>query len=319
MGRVACYRRTARVCSMHVTLRQLSVFEAVARRLSITRAAEELHLSQPAVSMQVRQLEEAVGLPLLERIGKRLFLTEAGRTMQRTSRGVAEQLSEAQQLIDDLKGTEGGRLHITVATTVNYFAARLLSQFCKRYPRVRVSLDVTNRETLLSRLEANETDIVLMGQPPEGLDLVAEPFMDNPLVVIAPPDHRLAGRSRIPLACLADETFLIREKGSGTRGAMERFFSEHGLPLTRTIEMTGNEAIKQSVEAGLGLGIVSVHTVELELAVARLTTLDVQSFPIARRWYVVHRRGKRLLAAARAFRQFVLDEAGVAGGPLRPS
>lgn len=294
---------------MNVTLRQLQVFEAVARHLSFTRAAEELYLTQPAVSMQVKQLEGAVGLPLFEQLGKRIHLTEAGRAMQRYSRVVAEQLREAQQVIEELKGIEGGRLQITVASTVNYFATRLLSAFCQRYKGVHVSLDVTNRENLLRQLETNETDIVLMGQPPEELDAVAEPFMDNPLVVIAPPDHPLTHRRKIPLSELRHETFLMRERGSGTRMAMERFFSEKGIKPSSSIEMTSNEAIKQSVEAGLGLGIVSAHTVELELEVERLKILDVESFPIMRRWYVVHRRGKRLSAAATAFKDFVLREA----------
>jgi DNA-binding transcriptional LysR family regulator len=294
---------------MNLTLRQLEVFEAVARHLSFTRAAEELYLTQPAVSMQVKQLEGAVGLALYEQLGKKIHLTEAGRAMHRYSRTIAEQLREAQQLIEELKGIEGGRLRITVATTVNYFATRLLSTFCQRYKGVRVSLDVTNREHLLRQLEANETDIALMGQPPGDLDAVAEPFMDNPLVVIAAPNHALARERRIPLKRLQQETFLMRERGSGTRMAMERFLAEHGITPSSGVEMTSNEAIKQSVEAGLGLGIVSAHTLELELEVGRLKVLDVESFPIMRRWYVVYRKGKRLSAAATAFRQFVLSEA----------
>jgi LysR family transcriptional regulator, low CO2-responsive transcriptional regulator len=294
---------------MNLTLRQLQVFEAVARHLSFTRAAEELYLTQPAVSMQVKQLEGAVGLPLFEQLGKKIHLTEAGQAMHRYSRTIAEQLREAQQLIEELKGIEGGRLRITVATTVNYFATRLLSAFCQRYKGVRVSLDVTNREHLLRQLETNETDIVLMGQPPADLDVVAEPFMDNPLVIIAPPNHALARQRGIPLKRLQQEIFLMRERGSGTRMAMERFFAEHGITPSSSIKMTSNEAIKQSVEAGLGLGIVSAHTLELELEVGRLKVLDVESFPIMRRWYVVHRRGKRLSAVARAFKDFVLKEA----------
>lgn len=294
---------------MNLTLRQLEVFEAVARHLSFTRAAEELYLTQPAVSMQVKQLEGVVGLPLYEQLGKKIHLTEAGRAMHRYSHAIGEQLREAQQLIEELKGIEGGRLRITVATTVNYFATRLLSTFCQRYKGVRVILHVTNREHLLRQLETNETDIALMGQPPADLDAVAEPFMDNPLVVIAAPDHALARERRIPLKRLQQETFLMRERGSGTRMAMERFLAEHGIKPSSSIEMTSNEAIKQSVEAGLGLGIVSAHTLELELEVGRLKVLNVESFPIMRRWYVVYRKGKRLSAAATAFRQFVLSEA----------
>jgi DNA-binding transcriptional LysR family regulator len=291
---------------MNVTFRQLKVFEAVARRLSFTRAAEELHLTQPAVSMQVKQMEGAIGLPLFEQIGRRIHLTEAGEVMHRYSRLIAEDLAEAGQAMEELKGIEGGRLRITVASTVNYFATRLLSDFCRQHPGVRVILDVTNRERLLATLEENETDIALMGKPPDTLDVDAQPFMENPLVVIAAPDHELARRRRISLSRLREETFLMREQGSGTRMAMERFFREKDVALLSTIEMTSNEAIKQSVQAGLGLGIVSAHTVELEIEVGRLVILKVDSFPIRRRWYLVHRKGKRLSAAAAAFKEFVL-------------
>ncbi len=294
---------------MRLTVRQLQVFECVARQRSFTRAAHELHLSQPAVSMQVKQLENTVGLPLFEQLGKQIHLTEAGEVVLGLSRRIDGELREAMEAIEAIKGVESGRLRIAVATTVNYFAARLLSRFCSQYPRVRVSLDVTNRQAVLRRLEENSADIVLMGQPPAGLDVEAEPFMDNPLVVIAPPNHSLVGRRRVPLAALARETFLIREPGSGTRSAMERFFADKGIAPRISVEMTSNEAIKQSVEAGLGLGVVSNHTVELECAAGRLKVLNVQSFPIKRKWYVGYRRGKHLSGAAKAFREFVLNEA----------
>jgi DNA-binding transcriptional LysR family regulator len=208
--------------------------------------------------------------------------------------------------MEELKGIDGGRLLVSVATTVNYFASRLLSGFCAAHPGVRVSLDVTNRESLLRQLDENQTDIVLMGKPPEGLEVTAEPFMDNPLVVIASPRHPLCERRKISLAQLNEETFLMREAGSGTRMAIERFFAENDIRPSGSIEMTSNEAIKQSVQAGLGLGIVSAHTVELEVEVGRLTILDVASFPIMRRWYLVQRKRKRLSATAEAFKEFVL-------------
>jgi DNA-binding transcriptional LysR family regulator len=295
---------------VHITLRQLSVFHAVARHRSFTRAAEELHLSQPAVSMQVKQLEENVGLPLFEHLGKKIYLTEAGSEMFRCSRAIAQQLAETEESIAELKGVERGQLAVAVASTVNYFAPRLLAGFSQRYPGVRISLSVTNREGLLKRLDGNETDVVLMGQPPAQRELVAEPFMLNPLVVIAPPDHPLTRAQGIPLTRLQTETFLLRERGSGTRIAMERFFAEEGISPYTGMEMNTNEAIKQGVEAGLGLGIVSLHTVALELEMRRLAVLHVEAFPIERQWYVVHRQGKRLSRAAQAFRSYVLSEAG---------
>lgn len=294
---------------MHLTLRQLTVFEAVARHLNYTRAADEMYLSQPAVSMQIRQLEDAVGLPLFERLGRKIHLTEAGRELYYYAQAIDRQLKEAEEVLAALKGLNKGRLAVSVASTANYFATRLLAAFKREFEGVAVSLDVTNRRTLLRQLEHNEVDLVIMGRPPEDADLVAEPFMDNPLVVIAPAGHPLAGQCDIPMARLADEPFVVRERGSGTRIAMEKSFAEQGRSLKTGMEMTSNEAIKQAVEAGLGLGIVSLHTLELELATGRLAVLDVEGFPIMRQWHVVHRREKRLSPIAVAFRDFVFREA----------
>jgi len=293
---------------MHITIRQLQVFEAVARQLSYTRAAEELHLTQPAVSMQVKQLESSVGLSLFEQLGKRVFMTQAGETMLRHAQTIMRHLATAREEMDELKGVDSGRLRIAVASTVNYFATRLLATFARLHPSVQITLDVTNRETLLQKLEDNQPDIVLMGKPPKDLDLDADAFMDNPLIMIARPDHPLSKHRSIALKELNEETFVVRESGSGTRIAMERFFDQKSFAPSATIEMTGNETIKQSVDAGLGLAIVSVHTVELELTLERLIRLDIRGMPIMRRWYVGHRRGKRLSPTAQAFRQFVLDE-----------
>ena len=295
---------------MNVTFRQLKVFEAVARNLSYTRAAKELYLSQPAVSMQVKQLEENAGLPLLEQIGKKVFLTEAGQEMRHYARSVANELQEVGEIMKRLKGLESGRLEVTVATTANAFATRMLSKFNKMYEGSTVSLDVTNRESLLQQLADNEKDIAIMGRPPEDADLVIEPFADNPLVVVAAPDHPLVSKQPIPLYMLQDQTFVVREKGSGTRTAMERFFEEHNLSITSSMEMNENEAIKQAVQAGMGLGVVSTHTIELELETNRLVILDVEDFPIMRHWYLVHRKEKRLSPITQAFKDFVLKEGG---------
>lgn len=295
---------------MHLTLRQLKVFESVARHLSYTQAANELHLTQPAVSMQVKQLEESVGLPLFEQMGKKIYLTEAGQEMKYYSREISRQLVELDEVIEGLKGVERGHLSISVASTANNFGTRLLAAFTKKYPGTSFSLDVTNRETLLRQLENNEKDLVIMGRPPEDMGLTVESFMDNPLVVIAPPGHPLAKEKSIPLSRLQDEIFVVREAGSGTFIAMERFFNNHGVRLNTGMEMTSNEAIKQSVEAGLGLGIVSIHTLELELEAERLVVLDIENLPILRHWYVVHRQGKRLSPVANVFKDFVLKESG---------
>ncbi|MFM2005593.1 MAG: hypothetical protein RLZZ09_1248 [Pseudomonadota bacterium] len=294
---------------MNITLRQLKVFERVAKRLSFTRAAEELFLTQPAVSMQIKQFEEAVGLPLFERLGKKIYLTQAGAELYQLSRNIAQQLDEAEQLIEELKGTETGRLNVSVANTVHYFAIRLLGEFCRRHPKVRVSFKVTNRKGLLQNLEDNEADLLLMGQPPDTQDLEAESFLKNPLVIIAPAGHPLSGKKSIALKELSNETFIMREIGSGTRNSVERFLAERGVHLTVSMEMNTNGAIKQGVEEGLGLGIVSIHTLERELEGGRLVVLDVESFPIMRQWFMVHRAGKRLSAIATQFADFVRQEA----------
>lgn len=294
---------------MNVTLRQLKVFEAVARRTSFTRAAEELHLTQPAVSMQIKQLESNIGLHLFEHLGKKIYLTEAGREMYDYSRRIAQLLQEAEVVFEELKGIKRGRLTISVASTANHFTTRLLAGFSRRHAEIRFSLDVSNKETLLNQLERNECDLVIMGQPPPNEDLVYETFLENPLVVIAPPSHPLAGRRRIPMKRLLKEHFVVREQGSGTRSATERFFIEHGANLPLGMEMSSNEAIKQAVEAGLGLAVASIHTLEAELDARRLVILDVNGFPLKRHWFLVQRKDKRLSPGALAFRNFVLTEA----------
>ena len=294
---------------MHFTLRQFHVFEAVASYLSFTQAARALHLSQPAVSMQVKLMEEQVGLPLFEQIGKQIYLTEAGQEIYHYSRAVGQLLDEAEEVIDELKGSHRGRITISVASTANYFVPTLLGIFHERFPEITVSLDVTNRETLLKQLAENEVDLVVMGHPPAGADLEAGAFMENPLVIVAPPDHPLAREKNIPMSRMEDEIFLTREKGSGTRGAIERFFEQHGVHLNTGMEIASNEAIKQSVRAGLGLGLLSRDTLEMELALNKLVILDVEDFPIIRHWYVMHRKGKRLTHVAQAFKEFLLEEA----------
>jgi len=294
---------------MHVTLRQLEVFSAVARNNSFTKAAEALHLSQPGVSMQIKQLENSIGLPLFEHVGKKIYLTDAGREMYSYSQGVSHLLDEAEDVLETLKGVQSGKLAISVATTASHFATRLLAAFSQRYEGVTISLDITNRKSLQSQLENNEPDLVIMGQPPEGVEVESEAFMENPLVMIAPANHPLVKEKDISLQRFEDEHFVVRELGSGTRSAIQRFFDEHSVSFHTGIEMSSNEAIKQAVEAGLGLGIVSIHTLELELETGRLVILDVEDFPVMRHWHIVQRAGKRLSPVAQAFKQFVLEEA----------
>jgi DNA-binding transcriptional LysR family regulator len=293
----------------HTTLRQLQVFEAVARQLSFSRAAAELHLTQPAVSMQVKLIEEQAGIPLFERIGKKVFLTEAGAELHQHSRVIAQQLRDADEALAARRGLSQGRLVITMVSTAKYLVPSLLARFLKQHPGVTVKLSANNREVVLQQLADNEVDLAIMGRTPEGMDAVAEPFARHPHVIIAAPGHPLAKKRRIPLARLAKETFLIREPGSGTRGLLERLFAEHHLPLNVSMEMASNETIKQAVQAGMGISLLSLHTIGLELTTRRLAVLDVQGLPIVRDWYVVHLAAKRLSPVAQAFRGFLLSTA----------
>jgi DNA-binding transcriptional LysR family regulator len=302
---------------LRLTLRQLDILEAVARCGSFSRASAELHLTQPAVSMQIKQLESTLGMPLFEQMGKRIHLTEAGQETLLATQAVLRELGNLEHTLANLQGLKGGTLTVSSASTASYFTARLVAIFREIHPDVRVSLNVVNRETLLKHLAENSIDLALMGQPPEGHDLWAQPFMDNPLVVIAAPSHPLAGQRQIPLPRLIEESYIGREPGSGTRGAVEKFFAENNLVLNAAMEMNKNEAIKQAVEVGLGLSVVSLHTVQAELTARTLCVLDVQGFPLHRQWYLVQRQGKRLGPAAKAFAQFVLSEAKNVA-PLEP-
>jgi DNA-binding transcriptional LysR family regulator len=292
---------------LHLTLRQLRVFEAVADNLSYSRAAEALHLTQPAVSMQIKQLEEVTGINLFEQLGKKIYLTQAGSEFYHYSRNILQQLHDAENMLTELKGM-GSKLVISVASTASYIAPKLLAAFCQRHPQTQASMNVTNRETLLQQLAHNDVGLAIMGQPPSTLKLEATSFMQNQLVIIAPVQHPLAEARDIPLNRLQQETFLIREQGSGTRVAMERFFAEQGIKLTTGSEMSTNEAIKQAVQAGMGLGILSLDAAALEIETGRLRVLDVQAFPILRQWYIVHRKGKKLSATEKAFKAFLIQE-----------
>jgi DNA-binding transcriptional LysR family regulator len=295
---------------MHLTLRQLQCFSAVAQNLSFTRAADQLHLTQPAVSMQVRQLEQQTGIALTEQIGKKIYLTEAGEEVFRYARSILQQVDEMDDVLNKMKGLSGGHLRIAAISSANYFAPRLLGVFHQRFPDVTVSMDVTRQERVLGHVADNEVDMAIMGQPPTGMKVDAIPFMENPLVIIASPDHRLAKTKSISLRQMEKETFLVREPGSGTRGAMMRFFKSNKTKLTTGMEMGSLEGIKQGVQAELGLGLVPKGSIEIELELNKLVVLNVKGMPIQRHWHVVINQGKRLSAAADAFRHLLADEAG---------
>jgi DNA-binding transcriptional LysR family regulator len=292
----------------NATLRQLKVFEAVARNLSFTRAAEELYTTQPTVSIQLKQLTDIVGQPLLEQIGKRVFLTDAGRELLKVCRDIFEGLSRFDMLISDMKGVKAGRLQLAVITTAKYFVPRLLGLFCQRYPGIDVSLKVDNRERLLQRMTDNQDDLYVLGQPPEHMEVELKPFLENPMVVLAARDHPLAGLKNIPPQRLTEEQFLMREPGSGTRLATEKFFRERGVKLKVRMELGSNEAIKQAVAGGLGIAVLSAHTLALERSADELVILDVEGFPIRRHWYLAYAKDKQLSVVAQAFLEFLHEE-----------
>ena len=283
------------------TLRQLELFEAIARLGSFTRAAEELFLTQPTVSMQIKKLSDTVGMPLLEQVGKKVYLTDIGRELHKTCLGISDQLANFEMIEANMKGLKTGKLRLAVVTTAKYFAPRLLGEFCLQYPGVDVSLKVSNREKVLERLANNQDDLYILGQPPDDVDVVAEAFLNNMLVVIAPANHELAKKKKITLERLAREPFLLREPGSGTRIATERLFDDKGLKLKMRMELGSNEAIKQAVIGGLGISVLSRHTLESDTPSKRFVVLNVQGFPIKRHWYFVYPAGKQLSIIARTF------------------
>ena len=289
----------------YTTFRQLEVFEAVARHSSFTRAAEELFLAQPTVSMQMKKLADGVGLPLFEQIGKKIYLTDVGRELNTASREIFERLAVFHSAIANMKGLSKGTLRISVVTTAEYFAPRLLGPFCESHPGVEVSLKVTNRESILERFARNEDDLYILGRPPAEIDAVAEPFLENPLVVLAAGNHPLAGHQRIPLARLAQESFILREPGSGTRIATLRTFAQHGLNVKVRMVLGSNEAIKQAVVGGLGVSVLSRHTLSVEATMGHIAVLDVEGFPIAGNWYVAYPAGKQLSVVAKTFLDYL--------------
>jgi DNA-binding transcriptional LysR family regulator len=302
----------------HATLHQLKVFEATARHGSFTRAAEELYLTQPTVSIQVKQLTKAVGLPLFEQIGKRLYLTQAGQQLLDTCQRVFEGLEQFEMAIADIKGMKQGQLRIAVITTAKYFVPRLLGPFCQRFPGIDISLKVTNHQNIQERMANNEDDLYIISQTPEQPDLKIHPFLENPLVVIAPKNHPLVGKKNIPITALSGEQFIMREPGSGTRQAIQSLFDEHEVDVKVRLELGSNEAIKQAIAGGLGISVLSVHTIISEGTTGEFAILDVEHFPIERHWYVASLAGKQLSVVADTFLNYLLEESHPMAQKLLP-
>ncbi len=292
----------------YATFRQFQVFEAIYRLGSFTRAAEELFLTQPTVSMQIKKLSEAVGLPLFEHVGRNVEPTEAGKELYAACRSMFETLSNLEMKISDMKGLKRGRLRMGVITTAKYLAPEMMGEFSHIYPGIDLSLKVTNRESIIRRIRANEDDLYIMGQAPDGeIEVESFSFAPNPLVVMAPRNHPLVGKKNISLEEVAKEPFIIREPGSGIRDAMFKAFDAAGVrrPTVR-MEIGNNEAIKHAIAGDLGLSVLSLHTLSLEGVDGPVAILDVEGFPILRNWYIVYPKGKELSLVAQTFLDFVI-------------
>ncbi len=292
----------------HVTLRQLRVFAAVTRTGSVTAAAQALNVTPPAVTLQMKLLSEQLGLPLVERATGGMVPTHAGRLLQDTVRRVEAILSDSAAALAALAGSETGTVHVGVVSTAKYFAPRVLAAFARAHPGIELRLIVGNRADVVRGLREHELDLAVMGRPPEDIDVIAAVFGDNPHVVIAPPGHRLAARRAMPPAVLAQESFLVREPGSGTRTLMERFFAESNIAPRIGMEIGSNETVKQAVMAGLGIAFLSAHTIDMEMQSRRLAILDVEGLPIIRQWHVVRMAERRLMPAADKVGRFFTEE-----------
>jgi LysR family transcriptional regulator, low CO2-responsive transcriptional regulator len=290
------------------TLHQLKVFETVARNGSFTRAAEELFITQPTVSSQVKQLTTSVGLPLFEQIGKRLYLTDAGEELLLTCQDIFERLNNFEIKIADLKGTKQGQLNLAVITTAKYFIPRLLGSFCQNYPGIDVALQVTNHQEIQQRMLANKDDLYVVSNPSNDIDLTTRPFLNNPLVVVARKDHPLANKKNIELKELNNQPFIMREQGSGTRESIVDLFTKNNLAVKVKLELGSNEAIKQAIYGGLGISILSEHCLISEGISGELTVLDFKHFPLQRRWFVAYLAGKKLSVIAETFLDYLLEE-----------
>ena len=293
----------------HWTLQQLRLFESVARHRSYTRAAEELNLSQPAVYIQVKRLEESIGLPLIEQAGKKLLITRAGDRVYDAVVEVLSRLSSLHMSLNEMKGKVGGPLKIGAVTSAKFFLPHILGRFLRIYPDVQPQLTVTNRLRISERLAENQDDFVILGQQmPDDLDLAVHPFMDNPLVLAAHPDHPMRDRKSIPSSELTEEKFLVREVGSGTRSVAEELFEKEGLALSPYMELGSGEAIKQAIMAGLGVSVIPLASLALELRYGQIVLLDVENFPLHRTWHAAHLKGKQLGLTAKVFLDFLIEE-----------
>lgn len=290
------------------TLRQLDTFLEVARAESVSKAAEKLHVTQPAVSTQLRQLEDALGIALVEANGRQIRLTAAGREVEQYAIAATSQLSQLDDVVEGLKGLQRGRINLGIVGTAKYFVPMLLVHFRKRFPGIEIALQIQNRDQIFNMLERNELDLAITGRVPERLDCLSEAFATNPLGFVSAPEHPLSRRRQAPLSIFNDIDFVVREAGSGTRATMESIFAQNNISPRIVMEMPSNESIKQAVMACMGLTFLSLRTVRHELAAGHLALLDIQGTPILRQWRVAHLRTKKLAPAALGLKAFLISD-----------
>jgi LysR family transcriptional regulator, low CO2-responsive transcriptional regulator len=290
------------------TLHQLQILEAIAKHGSFTRAAEELDLTQPTISQQIKRLTSTIGMPLFEQLGKQVHLTAAGKEVLAASSTISERFAQLETVIDELKGLKQGRINLVASTTAKYFVPRLLGTFHRKHPDIELNLQITNQVGVLTRLAHNQDDLYFTGRPPKDLDIELRPILENPLVVVASSNHPLATEKNIPLKKLEHELFISREVGSGTRLVIEHFLAENRVSVKKIVELSSNEAIKQAIAGELGISVLSRHALALEDSDGLITILDVEGFPIQRHWYAIYPSGKQLSVAAKTFFDFAIAE-----------
>jgi DNA-binding transcriptional LysR family regulator len=295
---------------MNVTFRQLKLFLALSETGSVSAAARVMHVTQPTASMQLKEVTQAIGVPLYEVISKKIHLTDVGRELARTARDMVQTWAAFEQGVDSVKGLARGKLRVAVVSTAKYFMPRLIGTFCKKYPEIDVSLEILNRDGVVQRMRDNLDDLYIMSQPPIDLDLSDEIFMTNPLVLVAATRSPLVKSSGVSLSRLENQRFILREKGSGTRMGVDQFFKKHKFRPDIRMELGSNEAVKEAVAGGLGIGIVSRHALHGHQKEHGVAVVDVKGFPIQSNWHIVHPASKRLSPVANAFKLHMRKEMG---------
>ena len=292
---------------MNITFKQLRIFLAVFDAGSVSAAAKSTHVTQPTVSMQLKEISNAVGLPLYEVISKKIYFTDAGKELASTAREMLNAWSNFEQSIDAAKGLTRGKLKIAVVSTAKYFMPRLIGQFCKKYPDIDISLEILNRDGVLMRMRENLDDLYIMSQPPTEMDLIDDIFLHNPLVPIAAYSHPLTKKTSVPLNSFLDQRFILREKGSGTRMTIDKYFKTQKFRPDIRMELGSNEAIKEAVAGGLGIGVVSKHALHGHQKEHGVAIINVKGFPIMSHWHIVHPAKKHLPPVAVAFKTHLLN------------